>query len=167
MRIIQVECHRVPVPGPKPPFAWRQGLPGSWPDGEGAVLRICTDDGAEGVAFAPRKGVIVQNVVDRVLREELIGADPLQREWLWHRVWELDRPPGEVTVRCQLPPARLASGGYSIDLITAVSGNQFLDYIESGLTFAVDSPAIGDRNWLFRQSMNQGYTVWDVTFRAD
>jgi lipopolysaccharide transport system ATP-binding protein len=81
--------------------------------------------------------------------------------------WELDRLPGEVTVRCQLPPARLASGGYSVDLITAVSGTYpLLDHIESGLTFAVDSSAIGDRNWLFRQAVGQGCTVWDVTFSA-
>jgi L-alanine-DL-glutamate epimerase-like enolase superfamily enzyme len=25
------------------------------------------------------------------LRDELVGQDPLQREWLWHRLWELDR----------------------------------------------------------------------------
>lgn len=91
MRITDVECYRIAVPGPNPSFVWRDGLPGSWPDGEGAVLRICTDEGAEGVAFAPRKGAIVENVVDRLLRQELIGADPLHREWLWHRVWELDR----------------------------------------------------------------------------
>jgi L-alanine-DL-glutamate epimerase-like enolase superfamily enzyme len=91
VRITHVECHLVKVPGPNPPFAWRDGLPGSWPDGDGAVLRICTDEGNEGVAFSPRKGLIVQNIVDRLLRPELIGADPLQREWLWHRVWELDR----------------------------------------------------------------------------
>jgi L-alanine-DL-glutamate epimerase-like enolase superfamily enzyme len=91
VRITHVECYLVKVPGPSPAFAWRDGLPGSWPDGDGAVLRICTDEGNEGVAFAPRKGLIVQNIVDRLLREELIGADPLQREWLWHRTWELDR----------------------------------------------------------------------------
>jgi L-alanine-DL-glutamate epimerase-like enolase superfamily enzyme len=91
VRITHVECYRVKVPGADPPFVWRNGLSGSAPGGEGAVLRICTDDGHEGVAFAPSRAVIVQDVVDRVLREELLGADPLQREWLWHRVWELDR----------------------------------------------------------------------------
>ncbi len=29
--------------------------------------------------------------VDRRFREELIGQDPLNREYLWERVWELDR----------------------------------------------------------------------------
>jgi L-alanine-DL-glutamate epimerase-like enolase superfamily enzyme len=49
--------------------------------------------GAEGVAFTPRRGTgtILADIVDRVLRDELIGADALQREWLWHRLWELDR----------------------------------------------------------------------------
>jgi L-alanine-DL-glutamate epimerase-like enolase superfamily enzyme len=91
VRITAVECHLVKVPGANPAFRWRQGLPGSPPDGMGAVLRICTDAGAEGVAFAPRRGAIVADVVERVLREELLGADPLAREWIWHRVWELDR----------------------------------------------------------------------------
>ncbi len=69
-----------------------------------------------------------------------------------------------MTVRCTLPPARLASGAYSIDLITAVSGLQFLDYVESALGFAVDSSAIGERNWMFTQGRGQGHAVWDVTF---
>jgi L-alanine-DL-glutamate epimerase-like enolase superfamily enzyme len=93
MRITHVETYAVPIPGVQPPFAWRRGLRGAPPDGEGAVLRIGTDSGAEGVALAPRRGVgtILRDIVDRVLRDELLGADALQREWLWHRVWELDR----------------------------------------------------------------------------
>ncbi|WP_420718484.1 hypothetical protein [Streptomyces sp. H51] len=43
--------------------------------------------------MAPRRGtaVMLADLLDRVLREELVGQDPLQREWLWHRMWELDR----------------------------------------------------------------------------
>jgi L-alanine-DL-glutamate epimerase-like enolase superfamily enzyme len=57
------------------------------------VLRIGTDDGAEGIAFFARPGaaVMLDDLVERVFRPELVGQDPLQREWLWHRVWELDR----------------------------------------------------------------------------
>ncbi len=57
------------------------------------MLRIGTAGGAEGVALAPRRGAgrILEDIVERVLRDELIGADALQREWLWHRLWELDR----------------------------------------------------------------------------
>jgi L-alanine-DL-glutamate epimerase-like enolase superfamily enzyme len=93
VRITHLESYSVPIPGVTPPFAWRRGLRGGPPDGEGAVLRIGTDEGVEGVALAPRRGAgkILADIVDRVLRDELIGADPLQREWLWHRLWELDR----------------------------------------------------------------------------
>jgi L-alanine-DL-glutamate epimerase-like enolase superfamily enzyme len=34
---------------------------------------------------------MLPDIVDRVLREHLIGEDPLQREWIWHKIWELDR----------------------------------------------------------------------------
>ena len=93
MRITHVEAYSVPIAGVQPSFAWRAGLRGAPPDGMGGVLRIGTDSGAEGVALAPRRaaGPILPDIVDRVLRDELIGADPLQREWLWHRLWELDR----------------------------------------------------------------------------
>jgi len=93
VRITHVESYRIPLPGAKPPFAWRHGLLGSAPDGAAAVLRIGTDDGATGVALATRPGMAaaVEDIVDRVLRAELLGKDPLLRELLWHRVWELDR----------------------------------------------------------------------------
>jgi len=93
VRITEVECHPVRVPGVSPPFVWRNGLLGSPSEGEAAVLRIRTDEGVEGVAMSPRRGsgVILADLLDRVLRKELVGHDPLQREWLWHRMWELDR----------------------------------------------------------------------------
>jgi L-alanine-DL-glutamate epimerase-like enolase superfamily enzyme len=34
---------------------------------------------------------MLDDLVERVFRPELLGQDPRQREWLWHRVWELDR----------------------------------------------------------------------------
>ncbi|MGW4914623.1 enolase C-terminal domain-like protein, partial [Streptomyces sp. NPDC004270] len=93
MKITHVEVHRIDVPAASPPFRWREGLSGSAPVGDGAVLRIGTDEGAEGVALFARPGAFttLTELVDRVFREELVGADPFQREWLWHRVWELDR----------------------------------------------------------------------------
>ena len=88
-----VEVHKVYVPAADPPFIWRHGLPGSPPDGYSAVLVIRTDTGCDGVAFAARQAssAVLPDIVDRYLRELLIGEDPLQREWLWHKVWELDR----------------------------------------------------------------------------
>ncbi|MER7837786.1 enolase C-terminal domain-like protein [Streptomyces sp. NPDC096040] len=93
MKITHVQVHRVGVPAADPAFRWRDGLSGSAPVGDGAVLHIGTDAGAEGVALFARPGAaaVLEDLVDRVFREELLGQDPLQREWLWHRVWELDR----------------------------------------------------------------------------
>lgn len=93
MKITHVEAIRVEVPPVAPPFRWREGLAGSPKTGDGAVLRIGTDEGAQGVALLARPGaaVMLQDLVERVFRPELVGQDPLQREWLWHRIWELDR----------------------------------------------------------------------------
>jgi len=90
MRIVDVQFHLFPVPAAVPAFRWRAGLPGSEPASVGGVLRILTDDGHEGLAPTHR-GVIVADLVERRIRAELLGQDPLQREWLWRRLWELDR----------------------------------------------------------------------------
>jgi L-alanine-DL-glutamate epimerase-like enolase superfamily enzyme len=93
LRITHVEAHRVFQPAASPPFSWRRGLLGGPPDAEVAVLRIGTDAGVEGVAMLPRPGAgaVVADLVERVLRDQLVGQDPLQRELHWHRIWELDR----------------------------------------------------------------------------
>ena len=90
MRITAVDVIRVTVPAYDPPFVWRDGLPGSEPEADGAWLAIRTDAGVTGLAFTLR-GAILQDVVDRRIRAELVGQDPVAREYLWHRVWELDR----------------------------------------------------------------------------
>jgi L-alanine-DL-glutamate epimerase-like enolase superfamily enzyme len=89
VRIIGVEVHPLEIPA-SPAYNWRRGLSGSEPARRGAALRIVTDAGVDGVAVTDR-GAILEDLVDRRLRAELLGADPLRREWLWHRVWELDR----------------------------------------------------------------------------
>jgi len=89
MRIVDVKFHMLSTPA-APPFRWRAGLPGSEPAGVGGVLRLITDDGIEGIASTHR-GKIVADLVERRLRTELLGQDALQKEWLWHRIWELDR----------------------------------------------------------------------------
>jgi L-alanine-DL-glutamate epimerase-like enolase superfamily enzyme len=90
VRITQVECYLVEEPATAPAFGWRAGLPGSPPDRVSAVVRIIADDGSEGVAFS-RNGVILRDLIDRRIRDDILGADPLDREFLWHRMWELDR----------------------------------------------------------------------------
>lgn len=90
MKITDVHVVLVENPGFTPAFLWRQNLPGSDPATVGGWLVIETDAGITGFASAPR-GVILKDYVDRRFRDELIGQDPLQREYLWERVWELDR----------------------------------------------------------------------------
>jgi L-alanine-DL-glutamate epimerase-like enolase superfamily enzyme len=34
---------------------------------------------------------MMSDLVDRILRDQLLGEDPFQRELLWHKLWELDR----------------------------------------------------------------------------
>ncbi|MFF3602034.1 enolase C-terminal domain-like protein, partial [Kitasatospora indigofera] len=57
---------------------------------DGAWLVLKTDAGVVGLSFSNR-GAILQDAVDRRLRAELLGQDPLAREYLWHRLWEIDR----------------------------------------------------------------------------
>lgn len=90
MKIVAVETYLVDEPATRPPYAWRRGIPGSPPDRTSCVVRIIADDGSEGVVFA-RNGVITRDLVDRRIREDILGLDPLDRELLWHRMWELDR----------------------------------------------------------------------------
>jgi L-alanine-DL-glutamate epimerase-like enolase superfamily enzyme len=77
-------------PAHSPAFVWRQGLPGSEPAITAGWLVIQTDVGITGFAQVTR-GVILKDYVDRRFRSKLIGQDPLQREYLWELVWELDR----------------------------------------------------------------------------
>ncbi len=81
--------------------------------------------------------------------------------------WELSPDPGIIRVRCRLPPLTLAAGSYSIDLIAAFTNHSFLDCVESALAFHVETSAIGERSWAFRQSRGQGFLYWDVTFSLD
>jgi L-alanine-DL-glutamate epimerase-like enolase superfamily enzyme len=90
VKITHVECYLVDQPATVPAFDWRRGLPGSPSDRVSAVVRIVSDDGREGVVFS-RNGLITRDLIDRRIREDLIGLDPLDRELLWHRMWELDR----------------------------------------------------------------------------
>jgi len=90
MRITHVECYLVHQPAASPAFDWRAGLPGSPGDRTSAVVRIIADDGSEGVALS-RNGVITRDLIDRRIRDDLVGLDPLDREFVWHRMWELDR----------------------------------------------------------------------------
>ncbi len=84
---VETEVSERPVPHR---FRWRAGLPGSGETNVTTKLTVRTDQGTDGVAYGPR-GPILVDLVDRRLRGALLGADPLLKEDLWHRVWEIDR----------------------------------------------------------------------------
>jgi L-alanine-DL-glutamate epimerase-like enolase superfamily enzyme len=88
--IISVEVLLQHVPAVSPAFSWREGLPGSEPASIGGWLVITTESGLRGLAPSGR-GKILEDIVERRLRSELVGSDALAREFLWHRMWELDR----------------------------------------------------------------------------
>ena len=89
MKITAVEVEVSEQPAPHR-FRWRAGLPGSDETLVEARLTIRTDEGVTGQAHAGH-GRIVADLVDRRLRDLLVGADPLLKEDLWRRVWEVDR----------------------------------------------------------------------------
>jgi len=72
------------------PYGWRKGLPGSGTSTAVTWLRVVTDEGVDG--FSPvSPGAIAMDLICRRIRDMLIGQDPLQKELLWHLVWEMDR----------------------------------------------------------------------------
>ena len=89
MKITDVTVKLVETPV-KHQFRWRQGLPGSGTGSTDAWLEISTDEGITGKAWSGH-GRIVQDLVERRLREMLVGQDPLLKEHLWERAWEIDR----------------------------------------------------------------------------
>src|SRR3954469_21644792 len=91
MQIAAVDVELILLPPVTPPFAWRRGLRGSAKARSTAVLRITTEEGAVGEAYHEWSGGMLADIVDRVLREELVGERADRREWLWHRLWGLDR----------------------------------------------------------------------------
>ena len=91
MRIAAIDVELIALPAVAPPFVWRRGLRGSAKARTNAVLRITTEDGALGEAYHEWSGPMLADIVDRVLRDELVGERADRREWLWHRLWELDR----------------------------------------------------------------------------
>lgn len=89
MKIVDIQAYTVEQAVPHP-FIWRDGLPGSGTLRETTWLVVVTDEGIEG--FSPiARGAIALDLIRRRISDELIGQDPLQKELLWHRVWEVDR----------------------------------------------------------------------------
>jgi L-alanine-DL-glutamate epimerase-like enolase superfamily enzyme len=90
VKITHIECYLIDQAAAVPAFDWREGLPGSPSERVSAVVRVIAENGHEGVSFT-RNGLITRDLIDRRIRNDLVGLDPLDREHLWHRMWELDR----------------------------------------------------------------------------
>jgi len=89
MKIIDVRGYSVVEPV-KHRFVWRQGLPGSGETNEFTWLHLVTDEGIDGFSRIMR-GPISLDLIRRRIKDWLIGQNPLQKELLWHQMWELDR----------------------------------------------------------------------------
>ena len=93
MKITRITGHL--VDSEVTPFMWQIDRPGS---GDGrdpsraymCLLRIQTDDGIEGYALVP-KGRIQMDLIERRIGPELLGKDPLNTEYIWERMWDIDR----------------------------------------------------------------------------
>jgi L-alanine-DL-glutamate epimerase-like enolase superfamily enzyme len=89
MKIVDVKAYHVVEPV-QHQFVWRAGLPGSGTVSETTWLRIMTGEGVEGWSPIAR-GAIALDLLRRRVRDMLLDKDPLQKELLWHEMWELDR----------------------------------------------------------------------------
>ncbi len=64
---------------------------GNGPTGESLWIRVVTDEGVDGWSNLEFWGTVGLDLIDRRLRDLYVGRDPLMKEDLWHRIWELDR----------------------------------------------------------------------------
>ena len=72
------------------PNHWREGLPERSPRSVRGYLKISTDEGICGYADVNHPNY-VRGAIERHLHDELVGRDPMQREYIWNRIWELNR----------------------------------------------------------------------------
>ncbi|HLK16567.1 MAG TPA: polysaccharide ABC transporter ATP-binding protein [Fimbriimonadaceae bacterium] len=56
----------------------------------------------------------------------------------------------------------MASGEYSLELISGIPGKVMLDQIEHALRFSVNAPLLGSEGWDFRQDRGQGCLTMNV-----
>jgi L-alanine-DL-glutamate epimerase-like enolase superfamily enzyme len=92
MKITDVKCYVVPRPGRKISYHWRKGLRISEAPKQVyvAYVRVDTDAGIVGHAGG-RGGYRTAQLVETLLKPELVEQNPLLTERLWHRGWELHR----------------------------------------------------------------------------
>ena len=95
MKITNVRAH-VLRSALQQPFAFSQG----WVSSRGATLvEVETDEGVRGWGEALCQGLqppeIAAAAIEKVLKDLIVGADPLQPEVLWHRMYHHTRDYGQ------------------------------------------------------------------------
>ncbi len=165
MKITDVRAYTLEHTVPHP-FVWRKGLPGSGTSSETTWLRVMMDEGVDGFSPIPR-GVLALDLIRRRIRDLLIGQNPLQKELLWHQIWEVDRIEefpmymlGAVDIALWDITAKLAGlplyrllGGYRDEIqayastVTFATTEEFLDVADQCLDYgfrAIKLHAWGD-----------------------
>jgi L-alanine-DL-glutamate epimerase-like enolase superfamily enzyme len=96
MKITDVKCYVVPRPGRQISFHWRKGLriPIVPDTVYVAHVRVETDAGI--VGHATGSGHRTAQLVQSLLKPELVGSNPLLTEYLWKRGWEMHRWGGSM-----------------------------------------------------------------------
>ena len=94
MKITDIAIHVLKSPLSEP-FAFSQG----WVAQRSATLvEVLTDEGVSGWGEAFAQGLeppeIAATVIDKALRPLVVGADPLDTEVLWHRMYHMTRDYG-------------------------------------------------------------------------
>ena len=94
MKIVDLKIHTLKSPLAEP-FAFSQG----WVRQRSATLvEVITDEGLSGWGEAFAQGLeppeIAAVVIDKALRPLVVGADPLDTEVLWHRMYQMTRDYG-------------------------------------------------------------------------
>jgi L-alanine-DL-glutamate epimerase-like enolase superfamily enzyme len=92
MKIVDVKMYLCNHEKDSRRFGWRDGLSGPevYGDSSNALLRIITDEGIDGYASYSNADYAAY-IAKKYFKDLLIGQDPLQKELLYHKIWEIDR----------------------------------------------------------------------------
>jgi L-alanine-DL-glutamate epimerase-like enolase superfamily enzyme len=89
MRIVDVKAYVIEAPVRRRRH-WAHGLPPDPLVNELCWLQVVTDEGVDGWALSDH-GHIVADVTRRCLVGAVKGEDPLLKERLWRKIWDVDR----------------------------------------------------------------------------
>jgi lipopolysaccharide transport system ATP-binding protein len=76
---------------------------------------------------------------------------------------DLPLEPGRHVIRCRLAPLRIASGGYSLDILLVESGKTLINEYPAAASFTLEGAVVGSQRWHFTQNLNRGSVLWGVS----